>query len=201
MEASVILENVSHWRATNSFFHQQFSGISTLKFSPRVLVLRRTKVDELKKHGDVRLIPLYPLCDVTPTEIKQRALDWAEQIRATPDLRKQEKESLLAFLGGTISHRIRKLKFNAVSKLIGGFTMLDTPIGKEILQMGVKKGIKKGIPQGAQHILLRQIATRFGRVPGDIQRKIVAIKDTEELDRIAVALLTMRSLAELKKAL
>jgi hypothetical protein len=79
--------------------------------------------------------------------------------------------------------------------------MLDTPIGKEIMQIGVKKGIQKGIPQGAQHILLRLIATRFGRVPDDIRRKIVAIKDTKELDRIAVALLTMRSLAELKKAL
>ena len=79
--------------------------------------------------------------------------------------------------------------------------MLDTPIGKEILQMGVKKGIKKGIPQGAQHILLRQIGTRFGKVPDNIQRKIVAIKDTKELDRIAIALLTTRSLVELKKAL
>jgi hypothetical protein len=201
MEAAVIFENVSHWPAAESFFRRQFAGISTLKFSPRVLVLRRIKLDELKKHEDVHLIPLYPLCDVTPTEIKQRAFDWAEQIRATPDLRKQEKESLLAFRGGAISHRIRKLKFNAVSKLIGGFTMLDTPTGKEIMQMGVRKGIKKGIPQGAQHILLRLIATRFGNAPDNLQRKIVAIKDTTELDRIAIALLTTRSLAELKKAL
>ncbi len=75
--------------------------------------------------------------------------------------------------------------------------MLDTPIGQEIMQMGVKEGI----PKGAQHILLRQIATRFGKVPNEIRRKIVSIKDTEELDRIAVALLATRSLAELKKAL
>ncbi len=197
MEASVIFENVSHWRAAESFFHQQFSGISSLKFSPRVLVLRRTKVAELKKHGDACLIPLYPLCGVTPTEIKQRAFDWAEQIRATPTLNQQEKESLLSFLGGAISHRIRKLKLNAVSRLIGGFTMLDTPIGKEIMQIGVKKGI----PQGAQHILLKQIATRFGKVPNDIRQKIVSIKDTKELDRIAVALLTSRNIVELKKAL
>ncbi len=208
MEASVIFEHVSHWRAAESFFHQQFAGISTLKFLPRVLVLRRIKIGELEKHSDVRLIPLYPLCNVTPTEIKQHAFEWAEQIRATPTLQQQEKESLLSFLGGAISHRIRKLKLNAVSRLIGGFTMLDTPIGKEIMQIGVKKGlkkgmekgIKKGIPQGAQHILLRQVATRFGKVPDDVRRKIVTIKDTKELDRIAVALLTTRSLAELKKA-
>ncbi len=75
--------------------------------------------------------------------------------------------------------------------------MLDTPIGKEMVQIG----IKKRIPQGAQRILLQQIAMRFGKVPDDIRRKIVAIKDTRELDRIAVALLTTRSLAELKKTL
>jgi predicted transposase YdaD len=212
MEASVIFENVSHWRAAESFFNRQFAGISTLKFSPRVIILRRIKIDELKKHEDVHLTPLYPLCDVTPTEIKQQAFDWAEQIRTAPALRKQDKENLLAFLGGAISHRIRKLKFNAISKLIGGFTMLDTPIGKEIMQMGMKKGlkkgmekgmekgVKKGIPQGAQHILLRQVAMRFGKVPDDVRRKIVTIKDTKKLDRIAVALLTTRSLAELKKA-
>ncbi len=68
--------------------------------------------------------------------------------------------------------------------------MLDTPIGQEILQMGVKKGI--------QHTL---VATRFGKVPEDPRQKIVAIKNTRELDRLAVALMNTRSLAELKKAL
>jgi hypothetical protein len=64
----------------------------------------------------------------------------------------------------------------------------------------MQMGVKKGTPKGAQHILLRQVATRFEKVPDDIRRKIVAIKDTKELGRIAVALLTARSLAELKKA-
>jgi hypothetical protein len=158
-----------------------------------VFVLGRVKVEELKKHKDVRLVPLYPLCDVTPTEIKQQAFDWAEQIRAASELRKQEKKSLLAFLGGAISHRIRKLTFNAVDKLIGGFVMLDTPIGQELKQMRVQEGI--------QHILLKQVATRFGKVPEDLRQKIVAIKDTKELDRIGVALMNIRSLTELKKAL
>jgi len=86
--------------------------------------------------------------------------------------------------------------------------MLDTPIGKEILQMGVKKGLEKGLekgsarafPKGAQHILLRQVVMRFGKVPEGIRRKIVAMKDTKELDRIAMAVLTTRNLSELKKA-
>jgi len=75
--------------------------------------------------------------------------------------------------------------------------MLDTPIGQEILRMGVKEGIAKG----AQRILLKQIAARFGRVPDDMRRKITAIKDIKELDHIVVIFLKSRSLAELKKRL
>jgi len=78
--------------------------------------------------------------------------------------------------------------------------MLDTPIGQEILQMGVKEGIRKGLYKGAQHILLKQVATQFGKVPEDIRRKIIAVKDLKELDRLAAAFLNARSLAELKKA-
>ncbi len=196
MEAAVIFLTESQRRAAESIFHRQFDGISSLQFSPRVLVLGSIKIEELQKREDARLVPIYPLCDVTPTEIKQRAFEWAEQIRAASDLQKQDKESLLAFLGGAISHRMRKLKFNAIDKLIGGFTMLDTPIGQEIKQMGVKEGI----PKGAQHILLRQVVMRFGKVPEDIRRKIIAMKDTKELDRIAMAVLTTRNLSELKKA-
>jgi len=79
--------------------------------------------------------------------------------------------------------------------------MLDTAIGQEILQMGVKKGSARAFPKGAQHILLRQMATRFGRVPEDSRRKIAAMKDTKALDRIAVALPNTRNLTELKRAL
>lgn len=197
MEAAVIFLTDSQRRSAESVFHRQFSGISTLRFSPRVIVLSRIEIEELQKREDARLVPLYPLCNVTPTKIKEHAFDWAEQIRSTTDISKPDKESLLSFLGGAISHRIRTLKFKAIDKLIGGFTMLDTPIGKEIKQMGVKEGI----PKGAQHILLKLVATRFGKVPEDLRRKIVAVKDTQELDRIGVAFLNTRSLAELKKAL
>jgi len=99
--------------------------------------------------------------------------------------------------------------------------MIDTPIGQEILRegvqigikrgvkkgvkegvkKGVKEGVKKGIPQGAQHILLQQIATRFGKTPINIRHKITAINDTKKLDRIAATLLTAQNIAELKQAL
>ncbi len=69
--------------------------------------------------------------------------------------------------------------------------MLDTPIGQEIKRMGMKEGM--------QHLLLKQVATRFGKVPEDLRRKIIASKDIKELDRLAEAFMHARSLAELKK--
>lgn len=64
MEAAVIFENVSHWRAAESFFRRQFAGISTLKFSPRVLVLRRIKIDELKKRIAIALLTTRSLAEL-----------------------------------------------------------------------------------------------------------------------------------------
>jgi len=64
--------------------------------------------------------------------------------------------------------------------------MEDTLVGQEIMQMG------------AQRIILKQIAARFGAVPEDIRQKIQEISGTENLERIAMALLTIQSVDELK---
>ena len=68
---------------------------------------------------------------------------------------------------------------------------------KRFCERGYEKEYKSGFPQGAQHVVLQLIATRFGKAPTAVRRKIMAIKDTEKLDRIAVTLLTARSLAEM----
>jgi len=101
-----------------------------------------------------------------------------------------ERKNLLSFLGGAISHRVKKMTKNEIGNLIGGFNMEDTPVGQEILQIGVQRG--------EQRILLKQIAARFGVVPEDIRQKIQAIQDTENLEQLATLLLTIQSVDELK---
>lgn len=177
---------------------RQFRGISTLHFAPRIIVLQRLKVAGLQKAKDIVLAPLYPLCDITPAEIKQRAESWAKEIRSASHLPQEARSNLLTLLGAAITHRIKKIKADEVTELLGGMAMLDTPLGKEIYRQGARSGVKKGIQQGAQHILLKQASEKFGHLPSDLQKRIAATTSPQELDRFAVALLKIQSVAEFK---
>jgi predicted transposase YdaD len=186
MDAIAIFLEESHFRAAE-LFHEQFDATAALKFSPKIIVLGRLKVDELRRTGDVYLIPLFPLCDISPSEIEQQAPAWAEQIKTAPELDEEERRSLIGLLGGFMSHRIKALSRNLLNKILGGLSMEDTLVGQEIMRLGT------------QRMLLKQIAARFGVVPEDIRQKIQEIDNDDDLDQIAVALFKIQSVDELKK--
>lgn len=190
IEATAIFLDESHYRAAAGPFERQFGNSSLLRFTPRVFVFSRIKVEELSQLNDIHLTPFYPLCDISPQEIEQQAPGWAEQIKKAPDLVEDERKNLLSFLGGAISHRIKTTSEEVINKLFGGFVMEDTPIVQQIVQRVEKRGIQK--------ILLKQITARFGAVPEEIRQKIQAINNTENLERIATLLLTIQSVDELK---
>ena len=185
MDATAIFLEESHYRAAG-LFERQFGQSSLLRFTPKVFVFSRIKVDELSRLNDIHLTPLYPLCDISPEEITQQAPVWADQIKSAPELTVDERKNLLSFLGGAISHRVKKMTKNEIGTLIGGFNMEDTPVGQEILRIG------------EQRILFKLITARFGVVPEDIRQKIQAIQDTENLEQLATLLLTIQSVDELK---
>lgn len=197
MEATAIFLDESHYRAVG-LFERQFGQSSLLRFTPKVFVFSRIKVEELSRLNDIHLMPLYPLCDISPQEIEQQAPGWAVQIKKAPDLTEDERKNLLSFLGGAISHRIKTTSEEVINKLFGGFVMEDTPVVQQIVQRVEKRGIEKGIPLGIQQILLKLITARFGAVPEEIRQKIQTINDTENLERIATLLLTIQSVDELK---
>jgi hypothetical protein len=99
-------DDESHYRAAAGLFERQFGRSSLLKFTPEIFVFSRIKVEELSQFHDIHLMPLYPLCDISPQEIEQQAPGWAEQIKKAPDLAEDERKNLLSFLGGAVSHRI-----------------------------------------------------------------------------------------------
>ncbi|MGH7450544.1 MAG: DUF2887 domain-containing protein [bacterium] len=185
MDAAVIFLDESNYQAALSF-DRQFVSSATLKFSPKVIILGRLKVDELSRLGNVHLIPLFPLCDISPHAIEQQAPAWAEKIKTAPDLNEEERRNLTALLGGFISHRIRTITKETLRQLLGGFVMEDVPVIQEIVREKI------------QHLLLTQISARFGVVPEEIRQKIQAIEEMNDLDRIARALLTIQSVDELK---
>ncbi|MCI0693458.1 DUF2887 domain-containing protein [candidate division KSB1 bacterium] len=185
MDAAVIFLEESNYQAALSF-ERQFAHSSVLKFSPKIIVFSRLKVEELIRLGGVHLIPLLPLCDISPREIEQQAPVWVDKIKEAPELNDEERRNLVALLGGFISHRIRTLTKETLRQLLGGFAMEDVPVIQEIVREKI------------QHLLLTQISARFGVVPDEIRQKIQAIDEMNDLDRIARALLTIQSVDELK---
>ncbi len=55
----------------------------------------------------------------------------------------------------------------------------------------------KGRTEGMRHMLLRMAERRFGPLPEEMQKHLLALEDTEELNRLSDRLLEARSLNEL----
>lgn len=193
MDAAAIFLEETHYRAARRIV-EQFDDPAFLHFAPKIFVLNRIKERELTELHDIRMTPLYPLCDIAPQEITRKAPLWAQQVKSATDLTEHERKNLLSYLGGAISHRVKGVSQADLNKLFGGFVMEDTPVGQEILQIG----IGRGIPQGIHLVLFKQLAARFGTVPEELRQKLQAIDDVENLERIATLLLTIQSMDELK---
>jgi hypothetical protein len=97
-------------------FH--FDGSDDLAFQPAVFIFDQKNVSELESLNDVRLAPLYPLCKVSPDQIKTKAPQWAERIKTAADLSEQQSRDLIAWLGGFIMHRLRDLPLEEVIKFL-----------------------------------------------------------------------------------
>ena len=143
---AMFLEQSSYLAASKLAHH--FDGSSGLVFQPIVFIFKEKYVAELEAVNDIRLIPLYPLCNVSPDQIKDSAFAWASRIKGASELTEGTREDLLALLGGFISHRIKNLTVAEIKQMFGGFKMEDTAIGKELIALGHRAGHTEGLIEG-----------------------------------------------------
>lgn len=146
-------------------FH--FDGSDDLAFQPAVLILDQKNVSELESLNDVRLVPLYPLCRVTPEQIKATAPQWAESIKTATDLSEQQTRDLIAWLGGFIMHRLRDSSLEEVNKILGDIKMEDTQAGKDLIAIGYRRGREEGVEEGVEKGIEKGIER--GRDLGSLQ--------------------------------
>ena len=74
--------------------------------------------------------------------------------------------------------------------------MIATPEGEEIRRM-ISVYEQRGIEQGKQESLLKLIRHKFGKLPGEVTRRIEAITDPNELDRLMVQVVDSPTLEDL----
>ncbi|MBC8184167.1 DUF2887 domain-containing protein [candidate division KSB1 bacterium] len=195
MPIVIFLKHSYHKAARMLVYH--FQKRQYLFFEPEVIVLGNKSIKELKELKDVHLIPLYPLCDILQDEIKVQSSGWAEEIKQTDQLSIHEKNNILSLLGGFISHRIKKLTLKDINKLLGDFKMEDTQVGKDLIEIGLEKGIEKGKRQ----TLLSLLSYKFGKIPKPIINHINSISDNKKLDDLALKIIELTELDQLKNLL
>jgi len=192
----VIFLKHSYHKAARLLYYQ-FDERRYLFFKPEVIVLNLKSVRELQDLKDVRLIPLYPLCDISPKKIIEQTPRWVTEVQQAEQLSEGERTNIVALLGGFISHRIKKLSLKDINQLLGGFKMEETQVGKDLIEIGIEKGIEKG----KQQTLLNLLSYKFGKIPEDIVNRINSISDESKLDDLSVRILELTDLDQLKKIL
>jgi hypothetical protein len=111
------------------------------------------------------LIPLYPLCNISPEQIKAAAPKWAERIKTATDLTEKDRRDLQALLGGFITHRLRDMSLKEINQLFGDFKMEDTRAGQDLIEIGVRQGREEGSMETLREVLIDLITAKWGR-PG-----------------------------------
>ncbi len=148
----VIFLEQSHYLAATKLSHH-FDGSDDLDFRPTVFIFDQKEVSELESLDDVRLVPLYPLCKVSPDQVRTKAPQWAERIKRAVELPEGARQDLLALLGGFIIHAIKDLTVEEINQMFGDFKMEETQVGRELIDMGYRRGREEGIDFGSLQTL------------------------------------------------
>ena len=65
------------------------------------------------------------------------------------------------------------------------------------IQQGIQQGMQQGIQQGKQSTLLKQLETKFGKLPVSVEERVRAMTSEQDLDRLSVRVLTANNLEEM----
>jgi len=193
----------SHYHAAAKLAHH-FDGSSEFAFQPTVFIFSATELSELENLNDARLVPLYPLCKVSPDQIKTTAPRWAERINTAEELSEIERRELLSYLGGFIMHRLKESNLEKINQLLGGIKMEDTQAGKELIEIGVLHGREEGRELGSvetlREILTDMITTKLGRPEKIWLEQLDIINNVTVLKGLYQAILHAKSRKQMKAA-
>lgn len=187
----VIFLETSHYHAASKLAHH-FDGSSEFAFQPTVFIFSEKEVAELENLNDVRLIPLYPLCNISPEQIKTAAPKWAERIKTAADLTEKERRDLLSYLGGFLMHRLKKSQLEIINQLLGGSKMEDTQAGKDLMEMGSREMLREN--------LVDLVTVKLGRPEKTSFEQLNTITDVTLLKTLYRAILYAKSRKQVKAA-
>lgn len=118
LQTIIMFLEESHYHAALKLAHH-FDGTTELAFQPTIFIFDQKEVAELESIDDVRLVPLYPLCKVSPEQIKLMAPKWATRITTATELPEVERRGLRELLGGFLMHRLKESHIETINQILG----------------------------------------------------------------------------------
>jgi hypothetical protein len=182
----------SHYHAASKLAHH-FDGTSELTFQPTIFIFAQKEISELESLNDVRVVPLYPLCKVSPDEIRTAAPKWAERIKTAENLTDAERRELLSYLGGFMMHRLKESNLENINQLLGGFKMEDTQAGKDLIAIGVRQGEELGALLTMRENIVALLTAKLGRTGKNWRKELNAVRDTKALKTLYRAILNAKT--------
>ena len=196
---TMFLEPSQHRAATRLAHH--FDGSSGLAFQPSVFIFGQKDISELETLNDVRLIPLYPLCNLTAEQVRMLAPQWAAKIKAAAGLTEKTSVDLLALLGGFVSQRVKNLSVAEINTIFGDFKMEDTTVGQELIAMGQIKGEALGRLTTLREDVLDLLTTRWNPLSKNVLKQLGSVDDPVVLRSLFRALLQAKTRKQMQAAL
>jgi hypothetical protein len=176
-----------------------FAGEATLHLQPRSLVLREIPADDIWRLGEVALIPLLPLCNLSSAAILANGPLWSQRIRAAPELDQIGRDTLLSLLGGFIIHRLKnKITLHDLETILGGCIMEDSLVGQELIEIGLRKGMHEGCIQATIQHICDTVETRFDFIPDDLEQSIRQLHEEKILTALFKKCLKASSIEEIR---
>lgn len=162
-----------------------------LQFDFRVVRVWEQPVESFLR-GGVGMLPLAPLCDVTPEALPGVIRQMEQRIET-----EAPAEAGTLWTSAYILMGLRYPPEFAAQLLKGVRAMKESSTYQAILEEGEAKGRSEGRVEGERNLLLRLGSKRFGQPAASTLETLQAITSLEQLEQLGERLLEVESWAEL----
>lgn len=169
-------------------------GLRTLKplaYKPASRLVAADLIKLLKKLPETSLVRnvLRPLLAKSEREVRQHVVQWATNIRQTPNLDPQTEEKLVAILSKLIEQKFRTLSYKELTAMLRLTPLRETASVQEVLK------------EDRVDMLMRQIQTKF-LLSAELRQALstdLFELDMEALKTLIEQILRINSLEELEQ--
>jgi hypothetical protein len=173
-----------------------------LRYAFRVISLAALDAGDVLRTGDPCLYPFIPLMKggLDIFDEAERAI--ADRLPAGRD--RADLLTGMALLSGLISKELPQKLLSRRRDIMmesAAYEMIKKEGYDEGLQQGIQQGVQQGMLEDAREMVLEALAERFGVIPAELEKCVLAMDSRRQLKELLRQVLRVQSLDEFQKLL